>query len=148
LVQLKALAEADASGDKRAEAGARHLLRDLLAIEVQLELAIANRIGVDGVGGDALDLHRQLHPVAGMDGGGRALAGDLAGKGQIAEGLAGGLAVVAGVQVAGALIGQGAAELVRSGLQGGGQQRRVMPAGARGGDAVRRGRVCRVGSGR
>lgn len=55
-----------------------------------------------------------------MDGGGRALAGDLAGKGQIAEGLAGGLAVVAGVQVAGALIGQGAAELVRSGLQGGG----------------------------
>ncbi len=49
-----------------AEAAARHLLRDLLPVEVQLELPVADRVGVDGIGGDALDLHRQLHPVAAL----------------------------------------------------------------------------------
>lgn len=52
--------------------------------------------------------------------------GDLPGEAEGVEQLAGGLAVIAGVQVAGALGGQGAAELACGGLQGGGQQRRVV----------------------
>ena len=50
-----------------AEARAGHLLRDFLAVEIELERAIAHAgRGVDGIGGDALDLHRQLHPVAAL----------------------------------------------------------------------------------
>ena len=50
-----------------AKHGAGHLLGDLLAVQVQLELPIAHSgRGIDGVGGDALDLHRQLHPVASL----------------------------------------------------------------------------------
>ena len=46
---------------------AGHLLRDLLPVEVQLERAIAHAgVVVDGVGGDALHLHGQLHPVAAL----------------------------------------------------------------------------------
>ena len=80
-----------------------------------------------------------LHGPApsGLDGCGGALVGDLAGKAQAGQGLAGRTAVVSGVQVAGALIWEHAAELVRSGLQGGGQQRGVVPVGARAGDAQR-----------
>ena len=48
-----------------------------------------------------------------------------------------GVAVVSGVQVAGTPIWQHAAELVRGGLQGGGQQRGVVPVGARAGDTQR-----------
>ncbi len=50
-----------------AEARPGHLLRDLLAVEIQLELPVAHaRRGIDRVGGDAFDLHRQLHPVAAL----------------------------------------------------------------------------------
>ena len=50
-----------------AEAAAGDLLGDLLAVEIELERAVAHAgVGVDGVGGDALDLHRQLHPVAAL----------------------------------------------------------------------------------
>jgi hypothetical protein len=80
-------------------------------------------------------LHRPA--PSGLDGGGHALAGDLAGKAQFGEGLAGGLAVVTSVEVAGALAGQQAAKLADRGLQGGCQQRRVVPVGARGSDAQR-----------
>ena len=49
------------------EAAAGHLLGDLLAVEIELEGAVAHPgVGVDVVGGDALDLHRQLHPVAAL----------------------------------------------------------------------------------
>ncbi len=50
-----------------AEAAAGHLLGDLLAVEIELEGAVADaRVVVHGVGGDALHLHRQLHPVAAL----------------------------------------------------------------------------------
>ena len=51
-----------------AEPAARDLLRDLLAVEIQLELPVADaRRVVHGVGGDAPDLHGQLHPVAPLE---------------------------------------------------------------------------------
>ncbi len=50
-----------------AETAAGHLLRDLLAVEIELELPVAHRVRVDRVRGDALDLHRQLHPVAALE---------------------------------------------------------------------------------
>lgn len=53
------------------------------------------------------------------------------------RGSGGWLAVVASIQVAGALIGQFAAGLIRGGLQGGGQQRKVVAVGASCGDAQR-----------
>jgi hypothetical protein len=51
----------------------------------------------------------------GLDGGGDAFAGDLGGEAPAAEGLAGSAGVVAGVQVAGPLLRQHAAGLVRGG---------------------------------
>src|SRR5262249_61837872 len=73
----------------------------------------------------------------GLEGGGGALVRDLAGEAQVAQRLAGDAAVVAGVQVAGPLIRQHAAELARGGPQGGDQQRGVMAGGARAGGAPR-----------
>ena len=58
------------TGEARlAKAGARRLLRDLLAVEIELE----HVVGIDArpvshvVGGDSLDHLRQLHPVAALD---------------------------------------------------------------------------------
>ena len=57
-----------AAEPRLAEPAARDLLGDLLAVEIQLELPVAHaRCVVHGVGGDAPDLHRQLHPVAPLE---------------------------------------------------------------------------------
>ena len=51
-----------------AEAAAGHLLRDLLPVQIELELPVADaRRVVHGVGRDAAHLHRQLHPVAALE---------------------------------------------------------------------------------
>jgi hypothetical protein len=60
-------------------------------------------------------------------GGGDALAGDLAVEVQLVKQLAGGLAIIAAVQVAGAVCGQDVIQLAAGGLQRGRQQRRVVP---------------------
>ena len=52
-----------------AETGTRHLLGDLLAVEVELETLVAGDAGtvvVRVVGRDALDQQRKLHPVASL----------------------------------------------------------------------------------
>ena len=61
-------------------------------------------------------------PPAGT-GGGHALAGDMAVEPQLVQELAGHGAVIAGVQVAGAVAGQRAVQLLAGGLQGGVEQR-------------------------
>ena len=74
---------------------------------------------------------------AGLDGGGDALAGDLAVEAQLIEQLPGHGAVVAAVQMAGTVLRKDPVQLPARGLQGGGQQRRVVPVPGRGGDAQR-----------